>query len=121
MKIAVPTQNGQVNDHFGHSENYSVYTISPENTIVGHEVVTSGQGCGCKSGIAATLFHKGVTLMLAGNIGGGAIHHLNNYGITVVRGCYGPAEDVVKTYLMGGIQDSGEICNHHEGCHHSEN
>jgi predicted Fe-Mo cluster-binding NifX family protein len=121
MKIAVPIHNGNVNDHFGHSEHYAVYTISPEKMILKQDIINTDQGCGCKSGIAVQLAHMGVTMMMAGNIGGGAIHHLNNYGITVVRGCQGPAEEVVQNFLKGDIIDNGQTCGQHQGCDHHHN
>ena len=54
MKIALPVQNGFINEHFGHSENFTVYTISPEKNIESITPVVS-DGCGCHSGIAQIL------------------------------------------------------------------
>jgi predicted Fe-Mo cluster-binding NifX family protein len=54
--------------------------------------------------------------MLAGNIGAGAIHHLYTEGIEVIRGCTGPAEEVVINFLKGEINDGGQTCHQHEGC-----
>ncbi len=116
MKIAVPVHNGFVNDHFGHAENYSVFSVSPDNRIIHTEIIQSNPGCGCKSGIAEVLANHGVTIMLAGNIGGGAIQHLYTSGIEVVRGCTGPAEAVVEAYLQGTIINNNQTCHQHEGC-----
>jgi predicted Fe-Mo cluster-binding NifX family protein len=114
MKIAVPvTSTNQVDGHFGHCEFYSIYTISAENKISEIKTIPSVQGCGCKSNIAGVLAADGVTIMLAGGIGGGAINVLNNAGIDVIRGCEGDAAEVVKSYLAGTISDSGESCHHH--------
>lgn len=77
-------------------------------------------GCGCHSGIARTLAEQGVSVMLAGNIGAGAISHLNEFGIEVVRGCYGEAEKVVTEFLQGTIKDNGQTCTEHDGCDHPE-
>jgi predicted Fe-Mo cluster-binding NifX family protein len=118
MKIAVPiTIDNQIDGHFGHCESYGVYTISDNREITDFRNIKSPQGCGCKSDIASVLSSDGVTLMLAGGIGGGAINVLNNSGIEVVRGCSGDATDVVKLYLEGLVEDSGNSCNHHEGHH----
>ncbi len=116
MKIAVPFHNGYVNDHFGHSEYYAVFTVNPDNQIVNRAIIKSEQGCGCKSGIGQILAREGVTIMLAGNIGAGAIHHLYTEGIEVIRGCAGPAEKVVIDFLNGEINDGGQTCAQHEGC-----
>ena len=74
MKIAVPVTNqNQIDGHFGHCESYNVYTISDKSEITGVKNVESPQGCGCKSDIASVLASDGVTVMLAGGIGGGAL------------------------------------------------
>ena len=74
-KIAVPvTSTNQVDDHFGHCEFYSIFTLSEKNEITKITTIPSVQGCGCKSNIAGDLAADGVTIMLAGGIGGGAIN-----------------------------------------------
>jgi predicted Fe-Mo cluster-binding NifX family protein len=119
-KIAAPVTSGnQIDDHFGHCEFYNVYSISDTNEIVGIKRINSPQGCGCKSNIASVLAAEGVTVMLAGGIGGGAINVLNNAGIEVVRGCSGDTENVVLQYLSGLVADNGETCHHHEH-HHAD-
>lgn len=121
MKIAVPvTSNNQIGSHFGHCESYSVFTISEKNEIAEKKSVKSPQGCGCKSDIASVLASDGVTVMLAGGIGGGAINVLNGSGIEVVRGCAGDATEVVKLYLKGLVEDSGSSCHQHEVHHGHE-
>ena len=114
MKIAIPvTGTNQVDEHFGHCEFYSIYHISDENKILDIHTIPSVQGCGCKSNIAGVLAADGVTVMLAGGIGGGAINVLNHAGIDVVRGCTGDAAEVVKSYMAGNLTDSGESCSQH--------
>lgn len=118
MKIAVPvTKDNNIDGHFGHCESYGVYTISETNEIKEVKKVDSLQGCGCKSDIASVLASDGVSVMLAGGIGGGAINVLNSNGIEVIRGCAGNANEVVKLYLSGLVTDSGSSCNHHEAHH----
>ena len=118
MKIAVPvTKNNQIDDHFGHCEFYNVFTISENNEIRDVQIIESEQGCGCKSNIASTLSQNGVTIMLAGGIGGGAINVLYNAGIEVVRGCSGNATELVNQFIAGLVVDSGESCKTHEHHH----
>jgi predicted Fe-Mo cluster-binding NifX family protein len=115
MKIAVPvTKENQIDSHFGHCESYNVFTISDKNEIANAKNVDSPQGCGCKSDIASVLAADGVTIMLTGGIGGGAINVLNNSGIEVIRGCSGDAAEVVKQYLAGLVEDGGISCLQHE-------
>ncbi len=117
-KIAIPvTNNNLIDDHFGHCEFYSVYTVSNDNEILDIQTINSEQGCGCKSNIASVLSGQGVTLMLAGGIGAGAVNVLESRNIKVIRGCSGNANEVVTQYLSGEIYDSGDNCTHHEHGH----
>lgn len=117
MKIAVPTRDGRVDDHFGHCDHYTIFTIE-ERKIVARESLPSPVGCGCKSGIAAVLQEMGVNVMLAGNMGEGAKNVLQKHDIVVVRGCSGDIETLVQSYLLGFILDSGEGCDHHDCGNH---
>lgn len=118
IKIAVPvTSDNTIDSHFGHCESYGVYTISENNEITGIKRVESPEGCGCKSDIAGVLASDGVTVMLAGGIGGGAINVLNSNGIEVIRGCSGLADEVVKSFIAGLVSDSGSSCSQHEAHH----
>lgn len=114
MKIAIPTRNKMVDDHFGHCEAYSIFTISANNTIENTEILPSPEGCGCKSNIASVLKEKGVSILLAGNMGEGALNVLNNQGIKVYRGCSGYVSNILESFLKGSIEDSGEGCHHHD-------
>ena len=120
MKIAVPvTSDNQIDGHFGHCEFYKVFTVSEKNEIAETKIIPSVQGCGCKSNIASVLAADGVSVMLAGGIGEGAINVLKNAGIKVIRGCSGNPDQVVNQYIAGLINDSGESCKQHED-HHKE-
>ncbi len=113
MKIAVPTRGNSVDDHFGHCEMYTIFTIY-ESKVFNKEILPSPQGCGCKSNIASVLREKGVKIMLAGNMGAGAMNVLNMQGIEVVRGCSGNIDSLIELYIKGNIEDSGIGCSHHE-------
>jgi predicted Fe-Mo cluster-binding NifX family protein len=112
MKIALPTRGTRIDDHFGHCEMYTVFTVSENREIVGTETIPSPQGCGCKSNIASVLQAQGVEVMLAGNMGAGALNVLSNHGIQVVRGCSGEVKTVAEAWLKGELADSGVGCSH---------
>ena len=119
MKIALPSHNNNIDEHFGHCEYFTVMTIDENKHIAAEEIVQSPQGCGCKSNIVETLSQMGVTQMLAGNIGGGAVNVLNSRDIRVVRGCSGDVKTVAQQWLAGNITDSGIVCHQHEQeCQH---
>lgn len=112
MKVAIPTKGSVVDDHFGHCEVYTVFTIN-DGKIMAEEMLPSPQGCGCKSNIASVLQQKEVTVMLAGNMGNGALNVLNRHGINVYRGCSGDVKKLTEAYLNGQLSDSGMGCDHH--------
>lgn len=114
-KVAVPTRDGVVDDHFGHCAYYTIFTLVA-NRITATDRMPSPEGCGCKSGIAPVLAAAGVRVMLAGNMGEGAKRVLEQNGIRVVRGCHGAVEELIEAYLAGRVADSGEGCHSHE-CH----
>lgn len=117
MKIAIPTRDGHIDDHFGHCDHYTIFEVDDAKQIVASETLPSPQGCGCRSNIASKLAAKGVTLMLAGNMGDGAKAKLEAAAIEVIRGCHGAIEVVLQHYLDGTLADSGIACAAHDGDH----
>jgi predicted Fe-Mo cluster-binding NifX family protein len=116
MKIALPSRNGQIDGHFGHCEYFTIVSVDENNTVSGQEQLIPPPGCGCKSNIIPLLADRGVHIMLAGNMGDGAVTMLQRSGIEVIRGCSGSVLDVVKDYLSGAVTDTGEGCADHESC-----
>lgn len=116
MKLALPSRANQIDDHFGHCAYFTVFTIE-NNQITSEEIIESPAGCGCKSNIAQVLAEKGVSLMLAGNMGEGAVQVLQNFGIQVIRGCSGELRTIAERYLSGDLTDSGAACHAHAHGH----
>jgi predicted Fe-Mo cluster-binding NifX family protein len=114
IKVAVPTRGNEIDDHFGQCETYTVFSTDANKKIISSEILPSPQGCGCKSNIASILKEKGVSIMLAGNMGEGAVNVLNNFGIKVYRGCSGDVKSLVEQWINGTISDSEETCLHHD-------
>lgn len=122
MKIAVPVHNGMIDGHFGHCEGFSVFTVGEGSALVAEESVKSPAGCGCKSNIASILSGMGVTHLIAGGMGEGAVRTLSANGISVIRGVSGPARAAAEALARGTLADSGENCSGHDhghqgGCH----
>jgi predicted DNA-binding protein (UPF0251 family)/predicted Fe-Mo cluster-binding NifX family protein len=112
MKIAVPTKDGNVDAHFGHCGYYSIFSVEKE-LITAEARMDAGKGCGCRSGIAGELARSGVSALVAGNIGEGAVRVLGSFGITVTRGATGPVRSAVEAYLSGTLKDTGTNCAAH--------
>jgi predicted Fe-Mo cluster-binding NifX family protein len=113
MKIALPSNGTHVDEHFGHCRCFTIFDVDNENEIVAEETLTPPPGCGCKSSIVPQLAGMGVSVMLAGNMGGGAVNVLASNGIKVIRGCSGNVREVAQAWLAGEVDDSGAGCQSH--------
>jgi len=118
MKIALPSNGSNIDEHFGHCQDFTIFSIDDENRVVSKETLTPPPGCGCKSSIVPQLASMGVSVMLAGNMGDGAVNILASNGIKVIRGCTGDVHEVVQAWLAGKVDDSGTVCQSHDsgGC-----
>jgi len=116
MKIAVPSRDGLVDEHFGHCKEFVVFKVEgsgAQATLKAEPTIPSPEGCGCKSGVAADLARAGVTHLVAGNMGQGAVNVLGANGIAVLRGASGRAEEVALAFARGALADSGVGCAGH--------
>lgn len=111
MRIAVTFEEGNVFQHFGHTEQFKLYDVE-NGQIVKEEIVdTNGQGHGALSGFLANL---GVDTIICGGIGGGAQTTLKDAGIEFFGGVTGSADDAVKAHLNGTLVFNPNVqCNHH--------
>lgn len=111
MKIAVTYENGEVFQHFGHTEQFKVYEVE-DGKIVSSEIVdTNGQGHGALAGF---LFNSDISVLICGGIGGGARNALAEAGIELYPGASGNADAQVESFLQGNLQYNPDtMCNHH--------
>jgi predicted Fe-Mo cluster-binding NifX family protein len=113
MKVAVPARAGLVDEHFGHCKEFLVFAVTADGSLQGEATIPSAEGCGCKSGIASILARAGVTHLVAGNMGEGAVQVLSGQGIEVVRGASGDARQAALAFATGRLHDSGVGCAAH--------
>ena len=115
MKIAVTYENGNIFQHFGHTEQFKIYDVE-NGTIINAEVVsTNGQGHGALAGF---LDDNDVDILICGGIGGGAQMALAQAGIRLFGGVNGNADEAVNAFINGTLGYNPDVkCNHH---HHDE-
>lgn len=117
MKIAVTYSEGEIFQHFGHSEYFKVYSVK-DNAIVDSEVIeTKGQGHGA---LATLLASQAIDVLICGGIGVGAVAALEEAGIEVCSGVSGNADESVDEYLKGNLCSEGVNCEHHDEAHSCE-
>lgn len=110
MKIAVTYDNGEVFQHFGHTEQFKVYEVE-DGKVVSSEILDSdGSGHGALAGL---LESNSIDVLICGGIGGGAQQALSENGIEMCAGATGSADEAVEAYLRGELIDSGVNCDHH--------
>ena len=121
MKIADTYENGQIFQHFGHTEEFKVYEVEDGKVISSEVFGSNGQGHGALAGL---LSDNSIDVLICGGIGGGAVAALQERGIELFAGASGDADAAVEKYLKGQLENTGANCNHHgEGhtCgHHGE-
>lgn len=112
MKIAVTYENGNIFQHFGHTEQFKLYEIE-NNEIVNTQIVdASGSGHGALAGMLSSLK---ADILICGGIGGGAQSALSECRITLCGGVSGSADEAVLAYLAGKLQYNPDVqCSHHD-------
>lgn len=112
MKIAVTYENGNIFQHFGHTEQFKVYDIENNHVTAQTVVSTDGSGHGALAGMLRSLE---VDTLICGGVGGGARTALEQAGITLYGGVTGDADAAVQTLLDGKLQYHPEAtCHHHD-------
>ncbi len=119
MKIAVTfDKNGDVFQHFGHTEQFKIYEIENNNIVSSHVLSSDGEG---HSALAQLLESENIDRLICGGIGGCAVNALSEAGIEIFAGITGNADNAVKAYLEGTLeQTTSPNCNHHGEHHHGE-
>lgn len=112
MKIAVTYENGQIFQHFGHTQQFKIYEVAGDK-IAGTEVIdTNGNGHGALAGF---LMQRGVDTLICGGIGGGAQMALAAAGIRLYGGVSGEADAAVNALLAGSLGYNPDVrCDHHD-------
>ena len=117
MRIAVTYENGEIFQHFGHTEQFKVYDIENGNIVSSEIVDTNGGGHGALVGVLSALK---VDALICGGIGGGAQMALAEAGIKLYGGVSGDADAAAEALAAGTLAyDANVMCSHH-GEHHHE-
>ncbi|MCD7829118.1 MAG: DUF134 domain-containing protein [Clostridiales bacterium] len=115
MRIAVTYENGQVFQHFGHTEQFKLYDVEDGAVVSTQVVSTDGQGHGA---LAEVLNALQADVLICGGIGGGARAALASVGVRLYGGVTGEADAAVAALLAGNLAyDPDAQCSHHEGHH----
>jgi len=123
MRVAVPTtedagQDASVSAHFGRTTGFTVVeTETGATDFVAHE---GGHGPDSNPP-PFTVFETDAQVLLAGQIGRGAVTKLREKGITVFRGAEGTVAETIDRWEAGVLDEvePGDVHGHghHDGDH----
>jgi len=116
-KIAIPVENDKLCEHFGHAPEFFIYELNNNKIIKKEKMTPPPHEPGT---IPKWLNSLGVTVLLAGGIGQGAIDYFNNFNIEVISGC--PAikhSELIKHFMNEELESKNSVCdhNHDHNCH----
>ena len=118
MKIGVTYENGQIFQHFGHTEQFKIYDVQDGKVVSSVVVDTNGSGHGALAGFLQAFK---VDVLICGGIGGGAQMALAQAGIQLYGGVSGDADAAVEALLKNELAYNPNVqCNHHGEHHHHE-
>lgn len=118
MKIAVTYDNGEVFQHFGHTEHFKLYDADGGSILSSCVIDTNGTGHGALAGLLKEL---GVNALICGGVGQGARSALDAAGIAVYGGVTGNADGAAQALAAGTLAfDPAASCSHHGEHHHGE-
>jgi len=117
MRIAVTYQDGEIFQHFGHTQQFKVYDVTDGQILCAQILDTNGSGHGALAGVLTAL---NADVLICGGIGGGAQMALAQAGIRLFGGVSGNADEAVRAFLSGELAFNPNVmCNHHDH-HHGE-
>lgn len=115
MRIAVTYENGEIFQHFGHTEQFKVYDAEDGRILSSQVVDTNGSGHGALAGVLSALH---VDALICGGIGGGAQTALAAAGIKLYGGVSGSADAAAEALAAGNLSfDPNVRCDHHDHEH----
>lgn len=112
MRIAIPVSNGVLCEHFGHCEKFALIEADAAGGSIRStaEVAAPEHQPGLLPG---WLKERGVTHVIAGNMGSRARSLFAEVSIDVLTGAEtGPAEAIASRYLAGTLTTGRNTCDH---------
>jgi len=112
IKIAIPTAEGKLCEHFGHCSQFAIITVDEkENNITNTDYLSPPDH---QPGVLPQWLHEqGVTMVIAGGMGGRAQSLFEKNGIKVITGAEtGTPGSIVKSWLQGSLEMGNNVCDH---------
>lgn len=120
MRIAVPYKDGEIFEHFGHTEMFAVYEYEGADvTKCTKRLVETGDRHGHKDMVELMRQEK-IDAVICGSIGAEAKSMLLSFGIVPIAGYSGRADDASDMLILGELpmygDDAGACSGNCSGC-----
>ena len=107
MKIAIPTDNGNVAEHFGRCPQYTIVEIE-NNEIKNKEIVDNP---GHRTGSIPKFLHEQhVDCVIVGGMGWRAQQFFDQFSIKTIVGVSGKIDDVIEQFVKGTLKGGESLC-----------
>ena len=94
MRVAVTYEDGNVFQHFGHTEKFKIYEVEDGKIVSDSIMDTNGTG---HEALADLLADRGVDALICGGMGQGAKDALTAAGLQICAGAEGDADAAVPS------------------------
>ncbi len=112
MKVAIPTEDGKVCEHFGRSPEFTIFTVKHKK-ITKKEVI---ENPGHRTGFLPKFFHElGVNIIITGGAGWRAQEFFSQYDIEFIVGISGSVNKVIEDYINGNLSTGKNLCSPSSG------
>lgn len=118
MKVALPIEGDQINQHFGRSQQFLVAEVQ-DGQIGAQEMIESSELQHNHQGLASLMIAYNVGTVIVGGIGQPARKSLEDNGLSVISGASGSYQEVLRSFAAGTLVDTSVSCQHdHDHPHH---
>ncbi|MFZ5590454.1 MAG: NifB/NifX family molybdenum-iron cluster-binding protein [Bacillota bacterium] len=117
MKVAMPYENGQLNQHFGRSKEFAIIDVQDGN-IADKKIVSAANMQHNHEGLAGLLAREKVDVVVLGGIGPMALQALKAQGLKTITGQQGDVEKLALACARGELVSQQVSCGHDHHHHH---
>lgn len=112
--VAVPSENGLLNPHFGHTKYFTLFTVRQKEVIAEEEVPVIH---GSHADVIGWLKNdKKVEVIIAGGMGEEAVNICRSFGMKLFRGIdVGKCSSIIRLYIENKLTDREGSCSGHGG------
>ncbi len=112
MRLAISTENGQVAQHFGRCQQYTLVDIEDGKIIDRNTLDNPGHAPGA---IPKFLFEHNCDLIITGGMGRKAQGYFKEFNIDWIIGAQGNVNAVIEDFLRNELKIGESTCDHGEG------